>query len=158
MVNPPSLAEFLDALVRVRDTAGQRAFVAQSSFPLSQELIEALSIRIRDWLPRNAELAEELTETNLFLASQLDTPLSTAFATQCRAHVLMNIRKNQDAQSLYDRAAELFADAGAEVEFGRTLSASAGMSARSSITTQGVGPGPMFFKSTSTISTQQFCT
>ena len=124
-MNPSSVAEFLDALVQVRDTAGQRAVVSQSSFPLSQELIEALSARIREWLPRDAELAEALTETNLFLASQLDTPLSMAFATQCRAHVLMNIRKNRDAQLLYDRAAELFIDAGAEVEFGRTLSASA---------------------------------
>lgn len=118
-------SEFLDELVQIPDIAGQRAFVTSSPPPISQSLIEALSERIREWLPRDSELAEALTETNLFLASKLDTPLSMAFATQCRAHVLMNVRRNQDAQPLYERAAKLFSDSNAEIECGRTLSAAA---------------------------------
>ncbi len=57
-----SVQEFLDALVQVRDVVGQSAFVADSGFPPSQELIEELSALIREWLPKDRQFAEVLAE------------------------------------------------------------------------------------------------
>ena len=116
-----SVQEFLDALVQVRDVVGQRAFVVDSGFPPSQELIEKLSALIREWLPKDRQFAEVLAETNLLLASDLDTPLAAGFAHQCQAYVLMNMRKGAEAQPFFEKASDLFAAAGADREFGRTL-------------------------------------
>ena len=116
-----SVQEFLDALVQVRDVVGQRAFVVDSGFSPSQELIEKLSALIREWLPKDRQFAEVLAETNLLLASDLDTPLAAGFANQCQAYVLMNMRKGAEAQPFFEKASDLFAEAGADREFGRTL-------------------------------------
>ncbi len=120
-MKPSSVQEFLDALAQVRDVVGQRAFVADSGFPPSQELIEEFSARIREWLPKDRQLAEALAETNLLLASELGTPLAAGFANQCQAHVFMNMRKAADAQPFYEKARALFTKAGADRELGRTL-------------------------------------
>ena len=116
-----SVQEFLDALVQVRDVVGQRAFVVDSGFSPSQELIEKLSALIREWLPKDRQFAEVLAETNLLLASDLDTPLAAGFAHQCQAYVLMNMRKGAEAQPFFEKASDLFAEAGADREFGCTL-------------------------------------
>jgi len=120
-VKPSSVQEFLDALVQVRDVVGQRAFIVDSGFPPSQELIVELSALIREWLPKDRQFAEVLAETNLLLASELGTPLAAAFAHQCQAYVFMNMRKGAEAQPFFEKASDLFAEAGADREFGRTL-------------------------------------
>ena len=120
-MKPSSVQEFLDALVQIRDVGGQRAFVADSGFPASDPLIEELSARIREWLPKDPELAEVLGATNLLLATQLGTPLAAGFANQCQAYVLMNMRKSVEAQPFFENACNLFAEAGADREVGRTL-------------------------------------
>ena len=120
-MKPSPVHEFLDALLQVRDVAGQRAFVSENDFPASQELIEELSVRIREWLPKDRELVEALTETNFLLASQVGTPLASAFANQCKAYVFMNMRKGAEAQLFYEKAAKLFGEAGADRELGRNL-------------------------------------
>ena len=120
-MKPSSVQEFLDALIQVRDVVEQRAFVADSGFPACQELIEDLSSLIREWLPKDHQLAEVLAQTNLFLASELGTPLAAGFAHQCQAYVFMNMRQGVEAQPFFEKASDLFAEAGAHREFGRSL-------------------------------------
>lgn len=124
-MKPSSVREFLDALIQIRDSEGQLAFAAQSGFPPSDELIESLSDRIREYLPKDRELAEALTATNLALAAEVDSPGSLGFANLCQAYVFMNMKKCADAQPFYEKAAELFAEAGSDRDLGRMLCAEA---------------------------------
>ncbi len=120
-MKPSSVQEFLDDLVQVRDVVGQGAFVADAEFPASQELIEALSILIRERLPKDPQLAEVLAETNFRLATELGTPLAAGFAHQCKAYVFMNMMKGVEAEPFFEKASHLFAEAGANTALGRTL-------------------------------------
>lgn len=120
-MKPLPLEEFLQALLQVRDARGQRAFVLDSSVPLSETLTEKLSALIREILPKDPQLAESLSETNLYLADRLGTPLSAAYAHQCQGYVFMNMRQAAQAQPFLEKAGDLFAALGEDRELGRTL-------------------------------------
>ena len=120
-MKPSSVHEFLDLLVQVRDMEGQRAFISESDFLPSDELVIALASRIREYLPKDPELAEVLTESNLLLASEVDTALAWGLANQCKAHAFMNVKKAIEAKPLYQKAREFFVQAGANRELGRSL-------------------------------------
>ena len=122
-MKPTSVREFLDALVQVRDAVGQVAFISDSGFPPSQELVEELTDRIRELLPKDPPLAEALAESNLELASRLDTPLAWGLAYQCKAYVFTNLKKAAEAQPYYEKAGRAFTEAGAMRELGRMLCA-----------------------------------
>jgi tetratricopeptide (TPR) repeat protein len=123
MVSPSSsTAEAtLSALVQIRSAAEQRAFISNTPSASNQALIESISTRIRELLPRDPDLAQILSETNLHIASVVDTPLAWAYANRSRAQVLYTMRKSQDAEPFFDKAIQLFEDAGMAAEVGRTL-------------------------------------
>jgi len=52
--------EYLAALAQIRDAAQQRAFISNTEGSSSQALIEAISGRIRELLPRDPDLAQVL--------------------------------------------------------------------------------------------------
>ncbi len=122
-MKPSSVHEFLDLLAQVRDMEGQRAFISESDFLPSDELVIALASRIREFLPKDPELAEVLTESILLLASEVDTALAWGLANQCKAHAFMNVKKAIEAKPLYQKAREFFVQAGAHRELGRSLCA-----------------------------------
>ena len=122
-MKPTSVHEFLDALVQFRDAVGQVAFISDSGFPPSQELVDELTDRIRELLPKDPPLAEALAESNLELASRLDTPLAWGLAYQCKAYVFTNLKKAAEAQPYYEKAGRAFTEAGAMRELGRMLCA-----------------------------------
>lgn len=113
--------EYLASLAQIRDAAQQRAFISKAPTPPNQALVESLSARIRELLPRDPELAQVLAETNLYVASLLDTPIAWAYATRARAQVLYTMRKCADAEPFYERAVDLFEKSGMIGEVGRTL-------------------------------------
>jgi CHAT domain-containing protein len=120
-VTPSSPEEYLAALAQIRDAAQQRAFISQAQNPPDQILVESISTRIRELLPRDLDLAEVFSETNLHVASLIDTPVAWAYATRARAQVLYTRRKCAEADPIFVRAAELFEQAGLAGEVGRTL-------------------------------------
>ena len=66
-------------------------------------------------------LARSLSETNLYIASLLDTPLAWAYANRSRAQVFYTMRKSLEAEPYFDKAVQLFEQAGLTGEVGRTL-------------------------------------
>ena len=117
-VIPSPAHEFVDRLVQIRDAAGQRAFISESDSPPSQELVDELTDRIRELLPKDPPLAEALAESSQELASRLDTPLAWGHAYQCRAYVFTNLKKAAEAQPYYEKAGRAFTEAGAMRELG----------------------------------------
>src|SRR5881409_3751166 len=53
----------LAALAQIRDAAEQRAFISQTEGSPTQSLLEAISDKIRELLPRDPDLAQSLPET-----------------------------------------------------------------------------------------------
>ena len=117
----PSSEECLTALAQIRNVADQQTYITNAGFPPTQTLIESVSAKIRELLPRDPELAEVLAETNLYMASLVDTPLAWAFANRSRAQVLYTMRRSADADPFFARSVELFEKAGLPGEVGRTL-------------------------------------
>jgi CHAT domain-containing protein/tetratricopeptide (TPR) repeat protein len=113
--------QFLAGLVQIRDSAQQRAYISDSEVAPTAELVEALSLRIRDTAWKDPVLAEALTESNLYLASIVDTPAVWAYATRSRAQILHTMRKCAEAQPHFERAVQLFSQAGLGTEVGRTM-------------------------------------
>jgi tetratricopeptide (TPR) repeat protein len=113
--------EHLASLAQIRDAALQRAFISNTQGSSTQGLIESISTKIRELLPRDPDLAQILAETNLYVASLVDTPVAWAYANRSRAQVLYTRRKSAEAEAFFDRAAQLFEKAGLNGEFGRTL-------------------------------------
>jgi tetratricopeptide (TPR) repeat protein len=113
--------EYLASLAQIRDAALQRAFISSTQGSSSQGLIESISTKIRELLPRDPDLAQILAETNLYVASLVDTPIAWAYANRSRAQVLYTMRKSAEAEAFFDRAAQLFEQADLNGEFGRTL-------------------------------------
>src|SRR6185503_9135235 len=110
MVSVPLLnpEEALSALVKIRSAAEQRAFISNAAGVPSQGLVESISATIRELLPRDPELAQALAETNLHIASILDSSLAWAYANRSRAHVFYTMRKSLDAEPYFDKAVQLF--------------------------------------------------
>ena len=117
----PNPEESLAALAQIRDAAQQRAYISNTRGLPTPALIESISTRIRELLPRDPDLAQILAETNLYIASLVDTTVGWAFANRSRAQVLYTMRKSTDAEPFFDRAVELFEKAGLTGEIGRTL-------------------------------------
>lgn len=113
--------QYLASLAQIRDAALQRAFISKAASPPDQAFIESLSAKIRELLPRDPDLAEILAQTNLHIASLIDTPIAWAYATRSRAQVLYTMRKCAEAEPFFTRAVELFEQAGQIAEGGRTL-------------------------------------
>ena len=116
--NPEDL---LAALVQIRDAAQQRAFISSACVAPTVELIELLAERIRELAWKEPALAETLAETGLHLASLVNTSRVWALATRSQAEVLYTARRFAEAQPQFERAVELFLEAGLDVEAGRTL-------------------------------------
>ena len=113
--------EFVAALFQIRSADKRRTLIANAAGVRNQTLVEALSTKIRDLLPSDPDLARSLSETNLYLASLLDTPLAWAFANRSRGHVFCTMRKSHEAEPYFDQAVQLFEQAGLAGEVGRTL-------------------------------------
>src|SRR5438445_12553360 len=84
-------------------------------------LVESISTNIRELLPRDPDLAQILADTNLYIASLLDTPLAWAYANRSRAQVLYTMRQSAEADPYFEKAAALFEEVGLSGELGRTL-------------------------------------
>jgi len=113
--------ESLAALAQIRDAALQRAFISNATGTPTHVLIESISTKIRELLPRDPDLAQILAETIFYVASLVDTPVAWAYANRSRAQVLYTMRKSADAEPFFNQAVELFAKAGLSGELGRTL-------------------------------------
>src|SRR5215468_6604941 len=109
------------ALVKIRSAPEQRAFLANATGASSQALVESISTKIRELLPRDPDLAQVLAETNLYVASVLDTPIAWAHANRSCAQVFYTMRKSSDAEPYFNKAVLLFEEAGLVGEVGRTL-------------------------------------
>jgi CHAT domain-containing protein/predicted negative regulator of RcsB-dependent stress response len=120
-VNQSDPELYLAGLVQIRDAAQQRAYISNADVAPSLALVEALSLKIRDTAWKDPALAEALTESSLYLASLIDTPAVWAFATRSRAQVLHTMRKCAEAQPHFERAVQLFSEAGLAAEAGRTM-------------------------------------
>jgi len=116
-----NLDEALAALTEIRSSAEQQAFITNTPGAPSQALIESIAFKIRELLPRDPELAQVLADTNLYIASLLDTSLGWAYANRSRAQVFYTMRKSLEAEPYFDRAVQLFEEAGLAGEVGRTL-------------------------------------
>ena len=55
----------LAGLVQIRDAAQQRAFISKAPTPPTQALIESISTKIRELLPKDPDLAKTLLEINV---------------------------------------------------------------------------------------------
>jgi len=110
--------ESLAALSQIRDAAQQRAFISAATGALNETLVESISEKIRDLLPRDPDLAETLAETSLYVASLVDTPVALAYANRSRAQVLYTMRKSSEAEPFFHKAIELFELAGLTGEVG----------------------------------------
>jgi CHAT domain-containing protein len=123
MVSVSSLSpeDALAILVQIRSTVEQQAFISKNASTPSQALIELISAKVRELLPRDPELAEVLADTILHVSSIVDTPLAWAYANRSRAQVFYTMRKSQDAETYFDKAVQLFEQAGLIGEVGRTL-------------------------------------
>jgi CHAT domain-containing protein len=114
-------AEYLSGLAQIRDAAQQRAYILSSAVVPTPALVEALSLKIRETGWKDPVLAAALAESNLYLASQIDTPAVWAYATRSRAQVLHMMRRCAEAQPHFEHAVQLFSDAGLDHEKGRTM-------------------------------------
>ena len=114
--------DYVESLVQLRDAARQRAFISDAKLVPTAALVEALAVKVRELCSgKDPALAEILAETNLYLASTVDTPMAWAFAKRSRAHVLYTMKKCVEAQPYFEQAVELFSEAGLDGEKGRTL-------------------------------------
>ena len=100
--------ESLASLVQIRDATRQRVFISNAPGLPSQILVESISTKIRELLPRDPDLAQILADTNLYIASLLDTPLAWAYANRSRAQVLYTMRKSAEADPYFEKATRFF--------------------------------------------------
>src|SRR5689334_7685284 len=91
----------LAILVQIRSTAEQQAFIFKNAGIPSQGLIELISAKVRELLPRDPELAEMLADTIFHLSTIVDTPLAWAYANRSRAQVFYTMRKSHDAEPYF---------------------------------------------------------
>jgi CHAT domain-containing protein len=119
--NTPNPEEIVTTLAQRRLSAEQQTLLQTIPEGSNQALIEAICRRIRELLPRDPDLAQSLAETNLYIASLLDTPLAWAYANRSRAHVFYTMRRSLDAEPHFEKAVQLFETAGLPSEVGRTL-------------------------------------
>ena len=117
----PDPEDYLSGLTQIRDAAQQRAYISNSRVTPTPALVEALSIRIREIGWKDPALAAALAESNLYLASIIDTPAVWAYATRSRAQVLHMMRRCAEAQPHFEHAVQLFSEAGLVQEKGRTM-------------------------------------
>lgn len=117
----PTPEECVAALEQMPDAAQQQAFLSQSGVQPSLALVEACSRRIRELCYKDPASAEILANTNLHLASLVDTPTAWALANRSRAQVLYTMRRAAAAAPYFERAVELFTEVGLELEASRTL-------------------------------------
>jgi CHAT domain-containing protein len=108
-------------LAQIRDVAQQRAYISNATGLPTDALIESISTRVRELLPRDPDLAQIFAETNLYIASLVGTTVGWALANRSCGQVLYTMRKSADAEPFFNRAVELFEDAGLIGEVGRTL-------------------------------------
>jgi len=120
-VSRPSPEQYLASLAQIRDAALQQVYISNSGVAPSLELIETLSTKIRDLCPKDPALAEVFADTNLYLASLIDSPTGWAYAYRSRAHVLYTLRRCLEAQPFFERAVDLFLEAQLSAEAGRTM-------------------------------------
>src|SRR5947208_13400211 len=113
--------ESLAALVKIRSASDQQAFISNAPGAPSLALIESISTKIRELLPRDPELAQILAATNLYIASLLNVPLAWGYANRSQAQVFYTMRKSAEAEPYFDKAARLFEETGLSGEVGRTL-------------------------------------
>src|SRR5262249_40622737 len=85
-------AQCLAMLLQLRDVRQQREYIANTGISPDQPLLEAISSKIRELLPRDPELAEILAETSWYIASLIETPVAWGFANRSRAQVLWTMR------------------------------------------------------------------
>jgi CHAT domain-containing protein len=111
----------LAAIVRIRSAVEQRAFISNTPTAPTQGLIESISVKIRELLPRDPDLAQTLAETNLYIASIVNTPLAWAYANRSQAQVYYTMRKSVEAEQYFEKAVQLFEEGGQVGEVGRTL-------------------------------------
>jgi len=111
----------INSLDQIRDVALQRAYIEKSGIQPTLELIQSIALKVRDLCPKDPGLAEILAETNLFLASTLDSPAGWAYANRSRAHVLYTMRRCLEAQPFFEKAVDLFTEAGFDADAGRTM-------------------------------------
>jgi CHAT domain-containing protein len=113
--------ESLAAIVLIRSAAEQRAYISNAPGAPTQRLIESISSKIRELLPRDPDLAQTLAETNLYIASILNTPLAWAYARRSQAQVYYTMRRSAEAEQYFEKAVQLFEEGGQVGEVGRTL-------------------------------------
>ena len=113
--------ELLAALLLIRDAAEQRVFISATPGAPSQALVECISSKIRELLPRDPELGQTLAQTNLYIASLLDTSLAWAYANRSQAQIYYTMRKSLEAEPYFEKAVQLFEEADLVGEVGRTL-------------------------------------
>src|SRR5438552_19018409 len=102
----------LASLVKIRSAAEQQAFISNGLGAPTQALIESISTKIRELLPKDPDLAKTLAETNLYIASLLDTPIAWAYANRSRAQVLYTMRQSAEADPYFEKAAALVEEVG----------------------------------------------
>jgi len=117
----PNPEESLAAIVLIRSAAEQRAFISNTPGAPTQTLIESISAKIRELLPRDPDLAQALAETNLYIASIVNTTLAWAYANRAQAQVCYTMRKSLEAEQYFEKAVQLFEEGGLVGEVGRTL-------------------------------------
>ena len=102
----------LAAIVRIRSAVEQRAFISNTPSARTQALIESISVKIRELLPRDPDFAQTLAETNLYIASIVNTPLAWAYANRSQAQVYYTMRKSVEAEQYFEKAVQLFEEGG----------------------------------------------
>jgi len=113
--------ETIQALVQIRTIDEQRAFLADGIGAPTQPLVEALSAKIHELLPSDPNLALSLAQTNLYIASALNTPSALGYANRSCAQAFSAMKKSADAEEYFAKAVELFEKAELTDEVGRTL-------------------------------------
>jgi len=116
-----NLENLVGALAQLKTAAEQRALFASAEVEPSQPLVECISAKITELLPRDLESAKSLSETNLSLALRVNTPAAQAYADRSLGQVFHAMRKCVEAEPYFDRAVELFDQARLDAEVGRTL-------------------------------------
>src|SRR5690242_20526299 len=109
MVSVSSLnpEDALAVLVQTRSSAEQQAFISKSAGAPSQALIELISTKIRELLPRDLDLAEALANTNFYVADLVNSTIAWAYANRSRAQVFYTMRKSAEAEPYFDKAVQL---------------------------------------------------
>jgi CHAT domain-containing protein/tetratricopeptide (TPR) repeat protein len=117
-------AAMIERLLAAENDCARRALVAQHSLMDWEQVVSALTDRVRDEININIAVAQRVADIAMVVAEALGSKVALGRSQRAKANTLYAMDQHAAAIEMHRRAAALFEAAGEKQELARTLSGS----------------------------------